>query len=274
MAYYLVSGAEPKPLLYREYNNPNGVLLDHLEKTLLYALTNYTPYAVSSPLSALMITNPEETQPPGCIMRFIAFVNNPGSSICQVEVRHEKNTKNYNFYINSAKIGETTFSEDFFVLGHRVFLIFSIIEKMLVLSPLHRSDSSKRNHDYNFQEFQKVTNITKFEDNNWTYFDILLHHCVFLASCMPRERVYMYGYYLHWEEGDHLTIGSADYGSSYRAAVSDFMDGSKHSRTCFSISCILCLKRTAIHILPLDVCNIIIEYALDGDRLKQSKPYL
>ena len=100
-------------------------MLDAFQRTILYALTN-TQIGMAG-VSGLTIHNSTMTAPVGCIIRFVGFISNPGSSVCQVELRicHD----NYMFWVHSAKHGEQTYSNEKYDIDHLIYLIFRILEK-------------------------------------------------------------------------------------------------------------------------------------------------
>ena len=261
--WYPFPFVENKPLLEYKFGTDENSrifsrLLDHMETTILYSLTGHTPVGLlSEPLSGFVTTNPDTTQPVGCLMRFFAYVDNPGSSVCQVELRKSKDKKEYDFYISSAKNGEMLFTGDKFNLEHRVFLLFSIVDRMYQLCPPEQSVYCTHFH---FKTFQKETGITTFQPEYWTHFDALIHHVIFKSSHVARKSETLGGWKLSYHSGDFLTVNCADFGSSIRAAVGDFMNGTRHSRLCPSLRCSLCVRHGLAKFCSPDICTTIQSY--------------
>lgn len=262
---------ENKPLLEPKFGNDEKSriftrLMSHMETTILYSLTGHTPFSVASgPLCGFMVTNPKHTVPVGCVMRFFAYVDNPGSSMCQVELRQSADVKEYDFFISSAKNGDMLFTGDKFVFEHRVFLLFSIVKRMYQLCPLEKGPidpgkTSFENFRANFETFRNNTRVQSFETEHWTQFDALLHHVIFKSSHVMRKHEILGNWRLAYDSGDYLTLNTADYGSSVRAAIHDFMDGTRHSRRCPSSKCRFCVRYGLAIFCSPDVCSTILSY--------------
>ncbi len=262
---------ENKPLLLPKFSNDEQSrvftqLMSHMETTILYSLTGHTPFMMASePLCGFIVTNPKKTMPEGCVMRFFAYVDNPGSSMCQVELRQSADGAEYDFYISSAKNGDMLFTGDKFVFEHRVFLLFSIVKRMYQLcppekGPLDPGKSSFENFRANFETFCNHTRVQSFEPKHWTHFDALLHHVIFKSSHVKRKREKLEDWILSYDSGDYLTVNGVDYVYSIRAAIHDFMDGTRHSRRCPSSKCQFCVRHGLEHFCSPDVCTTILSY--------------
>ena len=257
-----------KPLLQPKFGNDEKSrfftkLMSHMETTILYSLTGHTPFIMASePLCGFLVTNPKHTVPVGCVMRFFAYVDNPGSSMCQVELRQSADGNEYDFFISSAKNGEMLFTGDKFIFEHRVFLLFSIVERMFQLCPPENYLDLRQlsNLNENFQTFRNNTRVQSFETEHWTQFDALLHHVIFKSSHVMRKHEILGNWRLSYDSGDYLTVNSADYGSSVRAAIHDFMDGTRHSRRCPSANCLFCVRHGLAIFCSPDVCSTILSY--------------
>ena len=252
----------------------NLVLLDHFQRTLLYAVTNWQSYMPG--VSGVGVISPADSSPPGCLLRFVSFIGNPGASVCQVELRKEEGNE-YVFWIHSVKVGLQTYSNKKFVLNPLIFLVFRLVQRWLETSP----DKFKRaQNNANLEQFMSLTGVRDFQPQLWTTFEAVLHHCVYLASDAVRRHVDLWGWTIDFQEGEYLYVSQrysqkCEYYSAIRGAVTGFMNGSLHTRGCPSSDCRLCIKhhiQTCANLSP-DTLNLVLLFAMGGEKKpEETKP--
>lgn len=268
---FVIHGPNPKPKLNIENiflpenniqllipNQNTRRLYDHFQRTLLYSLTNYTPYTTYGSVSALTICDPEESSPPGVILRFMALINNPGYSLCQVELRLKDNE--YYFWVHSSKEGEICFHEAYWEFTQLIYLLFQIVRKMTIVSVTPNSINNNKRLQSSFDMFTTTHNIVEFQPHNWDHFEALLHHVLYLSASVPRSYFSIYGWSLHWKDGDYLYLNQVEYYCSIRGAVAPFLDGTLHTRNCPTIHCVYCIQSCFPRNISSDIINIITEY--------------
>lgn len=213
------------PLSHRE-TTPHNKFLGALQSTILYSLTQWDSFMEG--VTGLAVLDPTLTSPKGCLVRFVAFLSNPGASVTQVELRRNPFTSQYSFWVYVAKIPETeyVFADNTYELHDFIFLLLKLLTKWNI----------KRASEH-LKQFQLDTGIREFCPAKWNSFEALLHHCLFLVSDVPRRYVSTLGWSIDFVSGDHLTINrggkfECEYTCSYRGAISGFMDGSQHQRSC------------------------------------------
>ena len=199
---------------------------DALQSTILYALTQWDSFMTR--VTGLAVLDPQDTAPKGCLVRFVAFLSNPGASVAQVELRRSP-TNQYSFWVYMAKTTQTeyVFADNAYQLHDLIFLLLILLAKWNV----HKKASE------HLQQFQLDTGIQSFRPQNWTSFEALLHHGLYLTSDRPRRYVSALGWSMDFVSGDHLIINhggqfECEYMCSYRGAVGRFMDGSQHQWSC------------------------------------------